>query len=63
LGATNALAANPGAAAAALGSFIPGMTKGVPGMKIGGKSKKRTHKFTSKKIRFKLPRKSKKTRR
>jgi len=32
-------------------------------MKKGGKSKKRTHKFTSKKIRFKLPRKSKKTRR
>uniref|UniRef100_A0A6C0H2T1 Uncharacterized protein n=1 Tax=viral metagenome TaxID=1070528 RepID=A0A6C0H2T1_9ZZZZ len=56
LDATKALTANPDAAAAALGSFIPGMTK-------GGKSKKRTHKFTSKKIRFKLPRKSKKTRR
>jgi hypothetical protein len=57
LNATTALAANPVAgAASALGSFIPGMTK-------GGKSKKRTHKFTSKKIRFKLPRKSKKTRR
>jgi len=64
LNVAGALTSTPLAGAAStLGSFIPGMTKGVPGMKIGGKSKKRTHKFTSKKIRFKLPRKSKKTRR
>ena len=68
LGATNALAANPGAAAAALGAtnaLTSNPAAGALGslMKIGGKSKKRTHKFTSKKIRFKLPRKSKKTRR
>lgn len=68
LGSTTALAANPDAAADTLnvaGALISNPAAGALGslMKIGGKSKKRTHKFTSKKIRFKLPRKSKKTRR
>ena len=68
LDATKALAANPDAAAAALDATKALTANPVAGalgslMKKGGKSKKRTHKFTSKKIRFKLPRKSKKTRR